>query len=286
MQKNVLSLVNQKPGYLHMLIISLLLALIALLMLPAPADAANFDNNGTQQINLTDPVCDAPADWGQTTRLKVPDKTSKQWTFTVDQPEMMVSLNFFYYQDYSKAGCPYDCSTGECQTDETGQGESPFGPFSVMDGKEGANRGTRKLSGRLSQGTYQVTFTAQGDPGSINVGLKVQQEAVPTPTPTNTAVPSGITPTATSTPEAPEPTILTPEPVDTATPTTKPKKTQPATLPPPTPYPGSPPPQALIPQTGFELGQASSTLLMVLLTLGLGAVGLGITFYGISRRLK
>lgn len=286
MAKTVLSIIEHKPGNIYLLIGSLLLALLALLMLPTPAGAATVDNNADQQINLADPVCDPPADWGQTTRLKVPDKPSKQWTFTVDQPEMMVSLVFFYYQDYSKAGCPYDCSTGECQTDETGKGESPFGPFSVMDGKEGGNRGSKKLSGRLSQGTYQVTFTAQGDPGSMNVGLKVQQDSVPTPTPTNTAVPTGITPTATSTPETPEPTALTPEPVDTATPTTKPRKTPPATLPPPTPYPGSPPPQALIPQTGFELSQASSTLLMVLLTLGLGVVGLGLTFYGIRSRLK
>jgi hypothetical protein len=283
MPKNTVSIVKQKPGLFHMLIVSLLLALLALLILPTPAGAANVEKNGAQQINLTDPVCDPPADWGQTTRLKVPDKPSKQWTFTVDQPEMMVSLVFFYYQDYRKAGCPYDCSTGECQTDETGKGESPFGPFSVMDGQEGGNRGSKELSGRLSQGNYQVTFTAHGDPGSINVGLKVQQQAVPTPTPTNTAVPCGITPTATNTPE---PTIFTPEPVDTATPTTKPKKTPPATLPPPTPYPGSPPPQALIPQTGFELSQASSTVLMVLITFGLGVVGLGLTFYGIRKRLK
>ena len=203
---------------------------------------------------------------------------------------MVVSLVFFYYQDYSKAGCPYDCSTGECQTDEAGHGETPFGGFSVLDGKEGANRGTKKFEGRLAQGTYQVTFTANGNPGSINVGLQVRQEAVPTATtpPPNTPTPSGITPTATSTPKTPSPTILTPEPVDTATPTptTKPKRTPPATLPPPTPFPGSPAPQALIPQTGFELGQNSSALILVLLTLSIGVVGLGFTFYGIAKRLK
>jgi hypothetical protein len=128
-----------------------------------------------------------------------------------------------------------------------------------------------------------VTFTANGNPGSINVGLNVRQEAVPTATtpPTNTPIPSEITPAATNTP-------VTPEPVDTDTPmpTTKPKKTPPATLPPPTPFPGSPPPQVLIPQTGFELGQASNVLLMVLVTFGLGIAGLGFTFYGIRKRLK
>jgi len=265
---------------LYILIACCLLAL----MLPMPVHAANAVPTGEQQTNQTDPVCDPPNDWGQTTRLKVPDKPSKQWSFTVDQPEMVVNLVFFYYQDYSKPGCPYDCGTGECQTDEAGIGQSPFGEFSVMDGKEGANRGSKQLSGQLTQGTYQVKFTANGNPGSLNVGLKVRQEAVPTPTPTNTAIPSGITPTAT--PVTPEPTIRTPEPVDTATPTTKPKRTPPATLPPPTPYPGSPPPQALIPQTGFELGQASSMLLLILVPLSIGIVGLGITFYGISQRLK
>ncbi len=268
-----------KPSTFYILIASCVLVVFALMLLPRPVSAAHAVVNADQRSAQTDPTCTPPNDWGQTTRLKVPDKPSKQWSFTVDEPEMVVNLVFFYYQDYSKAGCPYDCSTGECQTDETGQGESPFGEFSVMDGKEGANRGTKKLSGRLGQGTYQVTFTANGNPGSLNVGLRVQQEAVPTPTPTNTAVPSGITPTATNTP-------VTPQPVDTATPTTKPKRTPPATLPPPTPFPGSPAPQALIPQTGFELGQTSNAFLLVLVTFGLGIVGLGITFYSISKRLK
>ncbi len=264
---------------MYVILASCILVVLALMLLPNPVGAEQAAVNADEQVGQTDIACTAPNDWGQTTRLKVPDKPSKQWSFTGDEPEMVGNLVFFYYQDYSKAGCPYDCSTGECQSDESGKGLSPFGEFSVIDGKEGANRGSKKLSGRLAQGTYQVSFTANGNPGSLNVGLKVQQEAVPTPTPTNTAVPSGITPTATNTP-------VTPQPVDTATPTTKPKRTPPATLPPPTPFPGSPAPQALIPQTGFELGQASNALLLVLVTFGLGIVGLGITFYGISKRLK
>jgi len=267
-----------KEGYLYILIAGCILAALALLMLPNPVSAATAD-------------CTPPGDWGQTTRLKVPDKPTKEWSFTVDEPEMIVDLVFFYYQDYSKEGCPYDCSTGECQTDETGNGESPFGTFSVMDGKEGGNRGTKKFSGRLTQGTYRVKFTANGNPGSINVGLKVNQQAVPTPEPTDTPVPSVVTPTATPvtpepTPVTPEPTPKTPEPADTATPTSKPKRTPPATLPPPTAFPGSPAPQALIPQTGFELGQSSSVLILVLLTFSIGIVGVGFTFYGIRKRLK
>jgi hypothetical protein len=272
-----------KPGYLHIFTTSFLLAVLALMLLTIPANAAQSAVTGDGQNTLADPSCTPPNDWGQTTRVKVPDKPSKQWSFTVAEPEMVVNLVFFYYQDYSKAGCAYDCSTGECQTDETGNGQSPFGEFSVMDGKEGANRGTKQLSGRLAQGTYQVTFTANGNPGSLNVGLKVQQQSVPTPTPTNTTVPSE---TATNTPVTPEPTVRTPEPEDTATPTTKPKRTPPATLPPPTPFPGSQPPQALIPQTGFELGQSSSALLLVLITFSIGIVGLGTTFYGIREHLK
>jgi hypothetical protein len=273
-------------GFSYLFFVSMLIAVLALLLLAIPVNAAQEEFNSNLNNSQTEPECTPPSDWGQTTRLKVPDKPSKQWSFSVDEPEMIVNLEFFYYQDYSKAGCPYDCSTGECQTDETGKGQSPFGEFSVVDGMEGANRGSKQLSGRLTQGTYQVTFTANGNPGSINLGLKIQQEAVPTPTPTNTPVPSVITPTSTSTPETPEPTIRTPEPEDTATPTTKPKRTPPATLPPPTPFPGSPPPQALIPQTGFELGQTASAMLLVLVTLGVGIIGLGFTFYGINKRLK
>jgi hypothetical protein len=286
MENTILSRLGIRSDISYILLASVLIAAFAFLLLVIPVDAAQDEFNSNIYNSQTEPECTPPSDWGQTTRLKVPDKPSKQWSFTVDEPEMIVNLDFFYYQDYSKAGCPYDCSTGECQTDETGKGQSPFGEFTVVDGMEGANRGSKQLSGRLTQGTYQVTFTANGNPGSINVGLKIQQEAVPTPTPTNTPIPSGITPTATSTPVTPEPTIRTPEPVDTATPTTKPRRTPPATLPPPTPFPGSPPPQALIPQTGFELGEASSVVLMVVVTFGLGIIGLGFTFYGIRKRFK
>jgi hypothetical protein len=269
--------------YFLILLASCLIALAALVLLAHPGKAAQSETLTDMQNTLTDPVCTPPDDWGQTTRLKVPDKPEKQWSFTVDQPQMVVSLVFFYYQDYSKAGCPYDCSTGECQTDETGQGVSPFGNFSVLDGKEGANRGSMGFEGILSGGTHQVSFTANGNPGSINVGLQVRQQAVPTAT--ETPVPSEVTPTAT--PLTPEPTIQTPEPQDTATPTptSRPKKTPPATLAPPTPFPGSPPPQALIPQTGIDLGQAAN-LVLILVTLGIGVTGIGITFYGIAKRLR
>lgn len=286
MVKTIESRINLHPRYFFLLIASCLLVLASLILLTYPANAAQPAASIDQQNTQTDPVCTAPPDWGQTTRLKVPDKPTKQWEFTVDQPQMMVNLEFFYYQDYSKAGCPYDCSTGECQTDETGNGETPFGSFSVLDGKEGANRGARQFGGVLTQGTYQVTFTANGNPGSINVGLHVRQEAVPTATPTNTLVPSEVTPSAT--PQTPEPTPITPEPEDTPTPTatSRPKRTPPATLPPPTPFPGSPPPQALIPQTGFELGETSGLLLLILVPFSIGIIGLGITFYGIAKRLK
>lgn len=267
--------------YLILLIASCILVALSLIFLHYPANAAEGVATGNQPHTQADLACTPPDDWGQTTRLKVPDKPTKQWSFNVDQPEMMVSLVFFYYQDYDKAGCPFDCSAGDCQTDETGHGETPFGSFSVLDGKEGANRGSKQFGGRLAQGTYQVTFTANGDPGSINVGLHVRQEAVPTATPTQ--VPTEVTPSST-----PEPTEITPEPEDTATPTptSRPKRTPPATLPPPTPFPGSPPPQALIPQTGFELGEASSMLLLIVISFGIGLLGLGITFYSIAKRLR
>ena len=163
-----------KPGYLHIFTTSLLLAVFAMMLLTIPANAAQTTVAGDGQDTLTEPACTPPNDWGQTTRLKVPDKPSKQWSFTVDEPEMVVTLVFFYYQDYSKAGCAYDCSTGECQTDETGHGQSPFGEFSVMDGKEGANRGskqsigtpgTRNLPGDL-YGKWKSRITQRGFEGS------------------------------------------------------------------------------------------------------------------------
>lgn len=260
-----------------------LLAGLFLTLSNSPVYASQESTSGPASIAEQESSCTPPNDWAQTTRVKNPEKPTKQWTFTVDQPEMLVSLSFFYYQDYSKAGCPYDCSTGGCQTDETGNGKTPLGDFAVADGKEGANRGSKKFEGRLAQGSYQVTFTANGDPGSINVGLNVRQNSVPTatPFPTNTPVP-------TATPVTPTATEITPPPVEnpTPTPTTKPKRTPPATLPPPTPFPGSPPPQALIPQTGSVPGLVSGANVLTFIPLGFGLIGLAIAFYGIVTRLK
>jgi hypothetical protein len=254
----------------------------------SPGYAARESTSGLASIAEQESSCTPPNDWAQTTRVKNPEKPTKQWTFTVDQPEMLVSLSFFYYQDYSKAGCPYDCSTGDCQTDETGKGVTPLGNFNVLDGKEGANRGSKKFEGRLAQGTYQVTFTANGDPGSLNAGLNVRQNSVPTATsfPTNTPVPTDAPPTAT--PVTPTATESTPPPVEspTPTPTSKPKRTPPATLAPPTPFPGSPPPQALIPQTGSVPGLVSGVNALIVIPLGSGLIGLTIVFYGIVTRLK
>lgn len=233
----------------------------------------------------TEPACTPPNDWAQTTRLKNPEKPTKQWAFSVDESQMRVSLIFFYYQDYSKAGCPNDCSTGACQTDETGNGDSPLGGFKVSDGKEGANRGVKKMEGVLAKGDYKVSFTANGDPGSLNVGLVVRQEAIPTatPLPTNTPTPTPVTPTATNTPTA---TLTAPPPEESPPPTPKPTKKPPATLPPPTPFPGSPPPQALIPETGVMDGMTPGVRMWLIIPLGIGLLGLGIAFYGIATRIK
>jgi hypothetical protein len=251
--------------------------------------AAQETTNSYVLVSEQEPSCTPPNDWAQTTRVKNPEKPTKQWTFTVDEPEMLVSLSFFYYQDHNKAGCPFDCSTGACQTDETGDGKTPLGNFNVEDGKEGANRGSKKFEGRLAQGTYQVTFTANGHPGSINVGLNVRQELVPvaTPFPTNTPVPTATNP-PTATPVTPTATESAPPPGESPTPKSpsKPKRTPPATLPPPTPFPGSPPPQALIPQTGSVPGLIPGANALAVISLGFGLVGLGIAFYGIITRLK
>jgi len=271
-----------------------LLAGLLLTLSHSSVYAAQESTTGLASIAELESSCTPPNDWAQTTRVKNPEKPTKQWTFTVDQPEMLVSLSFFYYQDHSKAGCPYDCSTGDCQSDETGKGVTPLGNFNVLDGQEGANRGSKKFEGRLAQGTYQVTFTANGDPGSLNVGLNVRQNSVPTatPFPTNTPVPTDVPPTATNpptaTPVTPTATESVPSLVEspTPTPTSKPKRNPPATLPPPTPFPGSPAPQALIPLTGSVESLTSSANMWVLIPFGVGLLGLGIAFYGIATRFK
>jgi hypothetical protein len=155
-------------------------------------------------------ACTAPPDWDQTIRLYYQRQITREWTFDVEEPEMDVELEFFYYQDYNPEGCPFDCSTGDCQTDETGQGTSPFGDFVVGDGTEGFNSGTVQQSGRLPQGSYTAAFSVTGH-GSINIGLRIYKKSVPpTPIPTETATPAQTelppvstenpTPTATSTP--------------------------------------------------------------------------------------
>ena len=146
--------------------------------------------NPTEMPDWTPPPrCDPPSDWSQTVLLMNPGNPTTEWTFDVAEPVMNVTLVFFYYQDYDIFGCPLDCSMGQCQTDETGNGKSPLGEFFVLDGNEGANRGTKKLEGHLTKGTYKVIFTTTS--GSINVGLNVRAEPEPipslTPTPTQTS---------------------------------------------------------------------------------------------------
>jgi hypothetical protein len=272
--------------------------------------AATDDSTISSQNPVQLSACTPPDDWNQTVRLKNPQKPTKQWTFNVSDPEMEVSLVFFYYQDYDRSGCPFDCSTGDCQTDETGKGVTPLGNINVLDGKEGGNRGVKKIEGHLTQGTYQVVFTANGDPGSINVGLNVKTNALPTatpPQPTDTPIPTTITPTEPPPPTETEPpptdipttTVTTPPPLESPTPSatqdgptptgTDVKRTPPATLPPPTPLPGSSTPMVLIPVTGARTAgqsQGSGINGWLVIPLGIGVFGLGIAFYGIATRLK
>ena len=291
------------------LLVGLILASVSL---PVQAAEKETDSVKSESSALLS-TCDIPSDWDQTTRVKNPQNPTKEWNFTIDDPTADVTLGFFYYQDYDQSGCPFDCSTGECQTDEGGKGETPLGIFVVTDGKEGANRGTKKLEGRLTKGTYKVTFTASGHPGSINVGLNVRSNPVPPPTliatdtptqtvivPTETEVPPTDTPTFTPTTTEITPTTppsVTDTPTDTPIPTTKtpppkepptatPTRKPPATLAPPTAISGSPSPQVLIPVTGISNREPAATLGWILIPLGVGLIGLGLAFYGISIRYK
>jgi hypothetical protein len=181
-----------------------------------------------------------------------------------------------------------------------------LGDINVLDGKEGENRGVKKVEGKLTQGTYQVVFNANGDPGSINVGLNVKINALPTatPQPTDTPIPTTTTPTDPPPPTETEPpptdtptaTVTTPPPQESPTPSATPDEptptetevtpTPPATLPPPTPFPGSSTPMVLIPVTGERTAGQNQGNGWMMITLSIGVLGLGIAFYGIVTRLK
>ncbi|HJW91283.1 MAG TPA: hypothetical protein VJ436_11640 [Anaerolineales bacterium] len=211
--------------------VNLLVGLV-LMVIHLPANAAGpapGEEVAQAPTPTMPPDCTPPNDWHLTTRLLKSRQASKEWSFNVGEPEMDVTLEFFYYQDYDRYGCPYtDCSTGECQKNEIGSGESPLGTFDVSDGKLGPDSGKEKQIGRLLKGSYTASFWVT-DGGSINIGLKVHKKSAPTdtpvPPPTSTSTPTPtttatftptFTPTATTTDMG---TILPPSPSDTPTPT-------------------------------------------------------------------
>lgn len=198
----------------------------------APASAADsldeISQSQEERVSPTPgPDCTPPADWDQTVRLVAPERPSKDWSFDIEEPEMYVTLEFFYYQDYDRSGCPFDCSKGVCQTDEIGKGESPLGEFSISDGQLGAHSGKVKLTGTLLQGSYQARFWVTGK-GSINIGLRVHRSIIPTDTPvptdTNTPTPTEPSPTPTLT-ETPPTVTYTPTFTSTSTATSTPTRT-------------------------------------------------------------
>jgi hypothetical protein len=202
-----------------------LLAGLVLSVLNVPASAADLNRQNLQEEEpptTAEPACTPPKNWEKTDRFSN-RKRSKEWHFEVEEPEMNVSLEWIYFQDYDQSGCPYDCSTGECQTDEIGEGSSPFGDFTIDDGHEGGSDGRIRQHGTLTQGSYTASFLFTGSgSSSINVGLKIRQESIPTETPappptataTDEPAPSD-TPTATPT----DVTTVLPPPGETDTPT-------------------------------------------------------------------
>jgi hypothetical protein len=177
-----------------------------------PASAAG----DVERLSISGPSIQDPAacfpheDWGHTVPLAA--KETIEWTFQVKKPESFIGLRFYYYQDYDPNGCPVDCSTGLCETGETGVGESPYGSFEITDGKEIPIAGFVKQEGFLPEGTYSVKFRSNGD-DPINVGLVVRKRDSPTdtpePPPTNTPAPTDVpaTPTATEVPATPTATL-------------------------------------------------------------------------------
>ena len=120
---------------------------------------------------------------------------------------------------------------------------------------------------------------ANGDAGSLNVGLVVRSElfsigdSIPTETPAPTISPA-TEPTATFTPNESEPepgTIISP------------------TVPPPTFPPGTATPQVLIPVTGGDFsisGSGSGSNFWLFIYFGIGLIGTGMIFYGIATYYK
>jgi hypothetical protein len=306
--------------------------------IPASAEELDLQETISPDTMEEEPACTPPKDWDETIRFNN-QNLSKVWNFDVEEPQMDVTLEFIYYQDYDRFGCPFDCvNTDDCQDSETGDVESPFGSFTIEDGKKGADGGVEKQSGVLSQGSYTASFTFTGGRGeSINVGVKVKKSSIVLDTPTPTTVPPSTetptpteiltdtpTPTETMT-DTPTPTgtisavTLTPTPVspgpsNTPTPTdtgalpsqtptatgtpvveppepsrtpTEVERTPPATLSPPTPPPGASRTPAIIPVTGLDLVYADSQPFFSqnqLLNLGIGFLGLGLVFHGVSRK--
>lgn len=214
----------------------------------AAAYAPLADQNGVE-VPLSQ-ACTPPTDWEQTVRLESPHRSSHEWTFNVAEPEMEVTLEIFYYQDYDREGCPYDCDSGECQLDETGMADTPLGSIQVDDSQASAHAGSETLSGRLPQGDHQVVFRVTGR-GSINVGFRARTNSLPTqPPPTETPEPSptALPPTATPTGEVPLPT-QTPTRTDTpptATPTRTPSVPSPSLTPTYTASPTENPPSPTV----------------------------------------
>jgi hypothetical protein len=253
-------------------------------------------------------ACTPPHDWDLTVRVGATNPPTKQWSFQIGEPEMDVKLTVFYYQDYDKRGCPFDCATGECQMNETGRFETPLGNIEVPDGVEGAQGGSHKFEGRLTQGSYQVVFIATGM--SINVGVRVLTASLPTGTPLPTFTPTAVEPTQTPTAtpvdsitpsvsptttgtvlptvNPPDPTNTPPGPEFTPTPTSiSPTNTPLPTLEPPPPPANATPGGVLIPVTGDDLtggGPGAPLYIRLFLFTGVGFLGLGLVFNGAAAR--
>jgi hypothetical protein len=124
-----------------------------------------------------------------------------------------------------------------------------------------------------------VTLTPTDTPTPTNTATFTATPEVTDPvvtlTPTDTPIPTATDPAATQTPTNPPPTN-TPSQPETAT-----SPTPPPTLPPP----ADTPELVLIPDTGVDLSFADfDNRFLVVFFLGLGFLGVGLVFHGISKR--
>ena len=235
-------------------------------------------NTQVPEPTATQQGCGKQYDIDGMKRYKFGGLEHTEQTIKVEQ-ESDVTAKIRYVQDVDKSGREF-CAENELQTHETAVVYiDGCGKIEITDGVKGANEGTDKFSCVLPKGEYklhvQSTASDYNDVGSINIGIDINMEAVPTKTPASptpiptTMTPTLVAPTITPTPyptglvtpeNSPTPPYYTGTPTPTGEfPTATPTRTE-------TYVPGVPAQQrAMVPVTGAEVnGEVTGAAIMAL----------------------